>query len=90
MSKRERFAGKAVLVTGASSGIGRATAKLLASEGAKVVLAGRRKDRLDAVAAELKPGGTEALVVTGDAREEATCAAWVKAADARFGGLDGL
>ena len=50
MAERQRFKGKAVLVTGASSGIGRACARALGAEGANVVLAGRRRDRLDEVA----------------------------------------
>ena len=85
-----RFAGRTYLVTGASSGIGRATAKALGAEGANVVLGGRRRDRLEAVAAELAAGGAGSLVVTGDVRDEATGVAWVDAAVGRFGGLDGL
>jgi NAD(P)-dependent dehydrogenase (short-subunit alcohol dehydrogenase family) len=87
---QQRFAGKTVMVTGASSGIGRACARALGAEGANLVLAGRRRDRLDDVAAELKTAGRESLVVTGDTRDEAACASWVKQALARFGALDGL
>ena len=90
MSHRSRFTGKVMLVTGASSGIGRATARALAAEGAQVVLAGRRLDRLEEVASGITAAGGQALVVTGDVRDEATVAAWVKTTEERFGGLDGL
>ena len=90
MAQQQRFAGKTVMVTGASSGIGRATARALGAEGANLVLAGRRRDRLEEVATELRAAGREALVVTGDTRDEAACAAWVAEAVSRFGGLDGL
>lgn len=90
MDGRKRFVGSTILVTGASSGIGRASARLVAAEGANVVLAGRRRERLESLAAECAAGGGEALVVTGDVREEAVCTAWVQAALARFGGLHGL
>lgn len=52
-----RFEGKAVIVTGASSGIGRACAKIFAMEGAKVVAAARRLDRLEALKAEVEAEG---------------------------------
>lgn len=87
---QQRFAGKTVLVTGASSGIGRACARALGAEGANVVLAGRRRERLDEVAKELETAGRGVLVVAGDTRDESACAAWVKAALERFGALDGL
>ena len=60
--------GKVVIVTGASSGIGEATAREFAKEGAKVVLAARRVDRLEALAKEIAAvgGGAEALVVQAD------------------------
>jgi NAD(P)-dependent dehydrogenase (short-subunit alcohol dehydrogenase family) len=90
MAQGRRFVGKVVLVTGASSGIGRACAKALGAEGASVVLAGRRRERLDEVARELSAAGGESLVVTGDTREEAACSAWVQEATGRFSGLDGL
>lgn len=89
-AQQQRFAGKTVLVTGASSGIGRACARALGAEGANVVLAGRRRARLDEVAAELAAAGRGSLVVTGDTRDAEACAAWVSAALARFGALDGL
>ena len=85
-----RFQDKVLLVTGASSGIGRACARRLGSEGARVVLAGRRRDRLEAVAAELTALGARSLVVTGDVREEAVGHAWVAATLEHFGALDGL
>lgn len=90
MQGRARFKGKVVLVSGASSGIGRATARALGAEGASLVLAGRRRDRLEAVAAECAAQGNVARVVTGNVRDEAVCAAWVAAAVDAGGGLDGL
>lgn len=90
MAERMRFTGKVALVTGASSGIGRACARALAAEGAAVVLAGRRRERLDEVAAELKGKGARVHVAVGDVREEATAAVWVKEAVEAFGGLDVL
>jgi NAD(P)-dependent dehydrogenase (short-subunit alcohol dehydrogenase family) len=90
MSERKRFTDKVVLVSGASSGIGRACARALAAEGAHVVLGGRRRERLQQVADELHSAGASAVVVTGDVREEAVGPAWVKQAVDCFGGLDGL
>jgi NAD(P)-dependent dehydrogenase (short-subunit alcohol dehydrogenase family) len=90
MPDRKRFTGKAVLVTGGSSGIGRACARALAGEGANVALAGRRRSRLDEVAANVRESGGRTLVLEGDVRDEATCARWAEACEQTFGGLDGL
>ncbi|MGQ0333172.1 SDR family oxidoreductase [Halomonas elongata] len=79
---------KVAIVTGASSGIGRATALLFASEGAKVVLGARRQSELDGVVEEIEALGGEAIAVVGDVREEAHAKALVNAAIGRFGGLD--
>jgi NAD(P)-dependent dehydrogenase (short-subunit alcohol dehydrogenase family) len=85
-----RFESRVVLVTGASSGIGRATALALGREGAAVVAAGRRQDRLEAVVREITAGGARAVAVSGDVREESTCRDWVREAVRNFGSLDGL
>jgi NAD(P)-dependent dehydrogenase (short-subunit alcohol dehydrogenase family) len=90
MSDRMRFKDRVALVTGASSGIGRACARALGAEGARVVVAGRRKDRLGEVVREIEASGGQAVAVSGDVRDEAVCAAWVRTAVERFGGLDGL
>lgn len=63
----KRLGGKTAIVTGASAGIGRATALALAGEGAAVVLNARRRERLDEVAAVIAAQGGTALVVPGDA-----------------------
>ncbi|HNX03872.1 MAG TPA: SDR family NAD(P)-dependent oxidoreductase, partial [Opitutales bacterium] len=63
----QRLSGKTAIVTGASSGIGRATALTLAREGAAVVLHARRQERLDEAAAEIAALGGKALTVAGDA-----------------------
>ena len=62
--------GKAAVVTGAGRGIGREVAKLLAREGASVVVSGRRHAELDALVGEIEEAGGHAIAVAGDVRRE--------------------
>jgi NAD(P)-dependent dehydrogenase (short-subunit alcohol dehydrogenase family) len=80
--------GKVAIVTGASSGIGRATATLFARHGAKVVIGARRRPELDTVVVEIRRGGGDAVAVSGDVKDEAFARALVDEAVRRFGGLD--
>lgn len=80
--------GKVAIVTGASSGIGRATALLFAREGAKLVITARRQSELNAVIAEIERTGREAVAVAGDVKEESLAKLLVDTAVDRFGGLD--
>lgn len=83
-----RFADKVALVTGGSSGVGRAVALALAREGAAVALVGRSRAPLDAVAAEIEQAGGRALAIPGDVRADADVRAAVEQSVATFGGLD--
>jgi NAD(P)-dependent dehydrogenase (short-subunit alcohol dehydrogenase family) len=83
-----RFNDKVVLVTGATAGIGRATAEAFGREGAKLIVTGRNVAAGESLIAELKHNGTEAYFVAGDASQEATAQAWVDAALERLGRLD--
>lgn len=83
-----RLAGKIAIVTGASSGIGRETAKLFAAEGAKVVVGARRQAELDSLVAEIKAVGGAAVARAGDVQSEEYAKALVGAAAQEFGGLD--
>ena len=84
------LAGKVALVTGASSGIGEATAIALAEAGAAVAIGARRKDRLDALAAKLGDDGTRVLQLALDVTDERACAAAVARTREELGGLDVL
>ena len=79
---------KVAIVTGASSGIGHATARLLARLGAKVVVSARRDAELADLVTAIKASGGEAIAVAGDVREEETAIALTHTATDRFGGLD--
>ena len=83
-----KLAGKVALITGASAGIGQACARLLAQEGAQLVLTARRQERLNQLIHEAEKLGTKAISVIGDAREENTALEAVKAATESFGRID--
>jgi NAD(P)-dependent dehydrogenase (short-subunit alcohol dehydrogenase family) len=85
---RRRFAGKAVLITGATSGIGAAAAAMFAAEGGKVAFCGRRQDRGQAVERAIRAAGGEAHYIPADVREETDVRRFVDEAAARLGGLD--
>ena len=80
--------GKTAIITGASSGIGHATARLFASEGASLVLAARRGDELEKLAAAIEWEGGRAVALAGDVRDEDYAMALVDLAESRYGGLD--
>jgi NAD(P)-dependent dehydrogenase (short-subunit alcohol dehydrogenase family) len=83
-----RLLNKTAIITGASSGIGRATAKLFAAEGAKVIIGARRQAELDTLVEEIRAAGGEAHAVAGDVRSEDYHKALVAAAISHYGKLD--
>lgn len=80
--------GKVAIITGASAGIGLASARALAGEGAQLVLTARRKERLAKLKQEIEAAGGRAVIVAGDARKETTAVATVKAAVNAFERID--
>ncbi len=84
----DNIAAKVVIITGASSGLGAATARLLAGHGALLALGARRLDRLDALASELRARGARVLVRATDVTDRAQVQALADAALAEFGRID--
>lgn len=80
--------GKVVVITGASSGLGEATARLLSSQGASVVLGARRVDRLKSLADELTQKGGKALAVATDVTNSDQVKSLVEASVQKFGRID--
>jgi NAD(P)-dependent dehydrogenase (short-subunit alcohol dehydrogenase family) len=85
-----RLKGKAAIVTGGGSGIGRAIALAFGRQGAKVAVIGRRQNALDQVVEELKQTGCEALAMTCDVSKDADAKAVVSAAEDKFGTINAL
>jgi NAD(P)-dependent dehydrogenase (short-subunit alcohol dehydrogenase family) len=87
-TNRPRFAGKVVLITGATSGIGKAAALQFAAEGGKVAFCGRRENLGHEVEEEIKEAGGDATYIRADVRVENDVKAFVDRAVARYGRLD--
>jgi NAD(P)-dependent dehydrogenase (short-subunit alcohol dehydrogenase family) len=85
-----QLAGQVIIVTGASSGIGEATARRLVRAGAKVAISARRSDRLDVLARETDPTGANILAVPGDITSDADRRRLVDETSRKFGRIDGL
>lgn len=88
-SSSRRLDGKVLIVSGASSGIGAAAARLFSAAGAKIVAVGRDSARLAALLEDLRASGGEAVTVSGDVAGADTARRAVDAAVSTFGGLDG-
>ena len=88
--RADLLAGQVIIVTGGGSGIGRCVAHEAASLGARVVLVGRKRERLEATAAEIAGDGGAAEAVPCDVRDEAAVVATVKELAARHGVIHGL
>lgn len=86
----ESLAGRVVLITGASSGIGARFARVIAGEGAAVVIGARRVDRLEALRESIAADGGKALAVALDVAEEASVSAAYDLAEAKFGSVSGI
>lgn len=84
----ENISGKVLVITGASSGLGEATARYLSAQGAVVALGARRIERLEALADEIKRAGGKALVLQTDVTQRAQVQQLVDAAVAQFGRID--
>jgi NADP-dependent 3-hydroxy acid dehydrogenase YdfG len=84
----QNIKGKVVAITGASSGIGEATAIMLAVKGAKVVLGARRKDRLEALVTRIKAAGGEAVYAVTDIKKRSDLVQLVNLACQSYGRLD--
>ena len=82
------LSGKVAIITGASAGIGYATAKLFALEGAEVAVGARRQPELNALVAAITEAGGSAVALAGDVRDEAYAKALVELATSKFGGVD--
>ncbi|MEY9755410.1 MULTISPECIES: SDR family oxidoreductase [unclassified Bradyrhizobium] len=87
-SGKQRFAGKVVIVTGGTSGIGRAATLMFAAEGGRVAFCGRNTDRGKQVETEVRESGGEAVFVRADLRHESEVKALVDTTIARYGRLD--
>jgi len=84
----KKLEGKVALITGASAGIGRASALALAEEGANLILTARRKERLEEIAAKVEKAGGKVVSMIGDATQEDIAKKCVNAAVQTFGTLD--
>jgi len=84
----DAFAGKCVLVTGSTSGIGEGTAKAFAAHGAHVMVSGRNCERGEAVLEEIRAGGGAAELMIGDVAEAAFCDKLINETVERLGRLD--
>ena len=85
-----KLEGKSIVVTGASAGMGQAIVTLFAQEGANIIAVARRKERLEALAEELKDAPGKVVPYAGDVSDPAVCEGMIDAAVKEFGRLDVL